>query len=217
MNHIGQEEHVKGSFNCVWMPSIEGHISHHLGKDKSGEHEVRFKEAVCEKLRNMYNCDEGLPCGNCGWFAYWSASVNKSYHKKQELYFAYLEQPLYENQPQFLCTWDNKYYYVGKAQKVELEWAQDMMLMEVKPIKPTEIPMRLRKIKQLKEEIDVEQRRYAEKRDEEIVQLRCQCELLEQQRQMAEARARQRSDDFHKEAGEHKKTTDALNHLNYGS
>ena len=50
--------------------------------------------------------------------------------------FSYLELPLREDQPVFTCKAPGHFgmYFVGAAQKVELEWAQDDMAMVVEPI-----------------------------------------------------------------------------------
>merc|ERR1712232_465185 len=98
----------------------------------------RFRKKVCSKLAKLYDGkDPCAPCCNCAWFAYWADGVLRSADDAQVFYFAYHEIPLYPGQEQFFCKSDGQSYYVGKAQKVELEWMQDDMMFRVKPINQT--------------------------------------------------------------------------------
>ena len=76
----------------------------------------------------------------------------KCHNDGQSLKFAYLDHPTCRDQPRypwnfaipvldllvchlrFLCKYTDKHYYVGFAQKVELDWIQDVLGLVVKPI-----------------------------------------------------------------------------------
>jgi hypothetical protein len=135
VQHAGAE--FKFSFNCVWFPGIRGHIEDYLTTHPTKHHDEvnQFAGKVCEQLGHLYNGQGAdCPCCNCGWFAPWSDSVLDSRDAGQQLLFAYLEKPLRHDQPQLFCAFDQKYYFVGTAQKVELEWAQNYMNLVVKPV-----------------------------------------------------------------------------------
>jgi hypothetical protein len=124
------------SFTCVWTEGLEGHCTraHDCPSDKSPKEAQWF----CRELRAIYDMPPPLPsCGHCAWVDPWTRGVMASAMDGQELRFGYLLHPLdEEEQPVFKCTargYEGK-YYVGKGQKVELEWAQNKMGLVVKPM-----------------------------------------------------------------------------------
>jgi hypothetical protein len=112
------------SFSCVWLPELKGHVS--------------FQQiGVCADLAVAYQAFKAdPPCCNCKWFQYWAANVQRCHADGQELRFACLDElngegsklVEGETQPQFWCESDEKWYNVGRAQKVELEWVQNTMV-----------------------------------------------------------------------------------------
>ena len=95
---------------------------------------------MCAQFAEAF--DQYPPPPHCGhWTEAWCASTLACAQDRQELCFAYLDLPTYEDQPRFECTAEGYegMYYVGRAQKVELEWAQNKMGLAVKPIKRMEM------------------------------------------------------------------------------
>jgi hypothetical protein len=79
------------------------------------------------------------PCGHCAWFTPWKEMVLNCHADGQTLKFSYLEFPMQEDQPTFYCAATGERYWVGYAQSVELEWAQNRMGLAVEPIVPSDI------------------------------------------------------------------------------
>jgi hypothetical protein len=124
------------NFTCVWTEGLLGHCTraHDCPSDKCPKEAPWF----CRQLGASYETPPPLPpCGNCAWVEPWTRNVMACAMDGQELRFGYLLHPLdVEEQPEFKCTASGYegYYYVGKGQKVELEWAQNKMGLVVKPI-----------------------------------------------------------------------------------
>eukprot|EP00935_MAST-01C_sp_MAST-1C-sp1_P000372 g372.t1 len=111
--------------------------------DREDGFDVHCRHAgICQKLGEWYNRPAPAPrCDYCQWFDTWAENVEKCAEDGQELFFAYLETPLSSDQPKFRCTavGHEGEYYVGGAQKVELEYLQDERGLEVKPIRKQDI------------------------------------------------------------------------------
>jgi hypothetical protein len=124
------------SFACVFLPGMTGHCTD-VDKCKGGKR-VPCAQFMCHELGKAYDCSPPAPrCGSCAWTEPWCANVMLCAADGQELCFAYLDVPTFLGQPQFECTapgYEGK-YYVGVAQKVELDWAQNQMGYFVKPIR----------------------------------------------------------------------------------
>ena len=145
------------SFACVWVPGVEGccgkmqapeGVSAQAWQQIATKYEAKYSDAaklVHEKLIAGYSrarpTPDPTPCDNCHWFDFWAANVVRCHEAGQKLRFSYLDEPLYAQQPQFRCTavGHEGLYYVGIAQKIELEWAQDQMCLVVTPIKIDEV------------------------------------------------------------------------------
>ena len=136
------------SFACVWVPDVKGHCGtlpaiETLPPGMLGQYKATVG-SVCNKLAEGYAWKTPKPvpaCDNCKWFDAWGYNVMRCHLAKQELLFAYLKEKLYNDQPQFECKAKGHEgpYYVGVAQKVELEWAQDQMGFTVRPITEGEV------------------------------------------------------------------------------
>ena len=148
------------SFACVWVPGIEGccgQLKRPLNfppdvwsklMSKYGKKYKKTTKAVHEKLITGYkHKNPNPPCDSCRWFDFWAVNVMRCDMAGQELLFSFLDEPLYPEQPRFRCTAKGHegVYYVGIAQQIELEWAQDMMGFVVRPIRITDIADRLDK------------------------------------------------------------------------
>ena len=138
--HYLDDDH---SFACVWVPGVQGHchVCSSFGdwlRDCntfcvparpyiSQQHWTRYQSSLSwihDQLTVGYAHKNPTPeCDNCGWFDPWAINVIRCYEDGQALRFAYLDDALYDQQPQFYCTSPGYegYYYVGIAQKVELE------------------------------------------------------------------------------------------------
>lgn len=145
------EHTLEYSFACVWVPDVKGHCGtlpaiETLPPGMLGQYKATVG-SVCKKLAEGY-ASEGKGCCNCKWVDAWGYNVMRCHLANQKLLFAYLKEKLYNDQPQFQCKAKGHegLYYVGIAQKVELEWAQDQMGFTVRPITEDEVA---RKIDQL--------------------------------------------------------------------
>jgi hypothetical protein len=110
------------SFACVWIPGIKGCCD---------AREVHEALAACYK-----GVPPLQPCCECRWFDKWIANVRKCRNDKQVLRFAFLPKPTYAAQPKFECTAEGYEgdYWVGMAQKIELEYVQNTLGWPITPI-----------------------------------------------------------------------------------
>jgi hypothetical protein len=140
------------SFTCVWEADPNGSNGHCTDVSKVAQRAARSPSIapgsccgyrlqhakwLCEQLAVGYAEEKLQPeCGGCMWLVSWAQNVERCAADGQELRFAFLELPGYKAQPQFECTAEGceGMYFVGIAQKIELEWAQDKMGLVVKPM-----------------------------------------------------------------------------------
>jgi hypothetical protein len=110
------------SFACVWIPGIKGCCA---------AREVHDALAACYK-----GVKPLPPCCQCKWFDTWLVNVRRCYKDNQELRFAFLPTPTYAAQPKFECTAEGYEgdYWVGMAQKIELEYVQNTLGWPIIPI-----------------------------------------------------------------------------------
>jgi hypothetical protein len=136
------------SFACLWDEQGKAEENEQKEEEEAEAAEKEEKQhhcsnpTVCKKLGEHYKKQApALACDGCGWFDAWAANVEKCIADGQNLFFAYLEEPLSNVQPQFQCTAPGYegLYYVGGAQKVELEWLQNERGQLVSPLRVQDI------------------------------------------------------------------------------
>jgi hypothetical protein len=136
------------SFCCVWTPGLTGHCTDPQPDSARDTHSAacvdqQQAESVCRALSGTYQAPGESPCGGCAWFTSWACNVTRCHEDSQILCFAYLEHLDCDSEFVFHCNSsytqrghgeEGRYYCVGAAQKVELEWAQNQMGYELMPV-----------------------------------------------------------------------------------